>query len=186
MDEQTLRPRRGLAPDLEAKVGILVERLARTIAIIGGLALVAVGATTVVSIIGRELIFAGLGPIPGDFEIVEMGCAFAIFSFMPWCQLKAGHATVDVFVSHLGARFNHKLSTLWNAIMTIVSGAIFWRLFVGMIAKSSYGETTMILQIPISWGYGAGLSVLWVLVVVSAYTTWHSLNQVFMHQGQSL
>ena len=60
---------------------------------------------TVVSIVGRaSLTWAWvLGPVPGDFELVEVGTGFAVFAFLPWCQLKRGHATVDLFTSEVFA-----------------------------------------------------------------------------------
>ncbi|MEZ5836913.1 MAG: hypothetical protein R3D03_14460 [Geminicoccaceae bacterium] len=39
----------------------------RGLALLGGTVLVAMIVLTSVSIIGRALIFAGLGPVPGDF-----------------------------------------------------------------------------------------------------------------------
>ena len=77
-------------------VGRLVHSLAKAAAIGGGLALVAVTAVTVVSIVGRILIPVGLRPIPGDFEIVQAGVLFAVFCFLPWCHLERGHAIVAI------------------------------------------------------------------------------------------
>ena len=83
-----------------------IERLARMLALLGGLVLVALTIITCISIAGRALISFGLGPVPGDFELVEAGVAFAIFAFLPWCQLNRGHATVDLFTSFLSERTN--------------------------------------------------------------------------------
>ena len=46
---------------------------------------------SVASIVGRALsgLGLGLGPVPGDFELVEAGTALAVFCFLPWCHLKA-------------------------------------------------------------------------------------------------
>ena len=65
----------------------LVEAMARALALIGGAALIVIIGVTVVSVVGRALIFVGLGPIPGDFEIVEALTGFAVFCFLPYCQL---------------------------------------------------------------------------------------------------
>jgi len=169
---------KGIAPLWEAKTGHYVTLLAKAVAILGGLVLVTIGLITVVSIIGRELLFLGLGPIPGDFEIVEMGCAFAIFSFLPWCQLKSGHAAVDIFANFLGHRFNAFLSLLWDVVMAFASAVLYWRLLVGMTEKQSYEETTLILQIPLWVGYAAGLSVMSVLLITCLYSVWRSVNQL--------
>ncbi|MBA5764788.1 TRAP transporter small permease, partial [Vibrio sp. 404] len=66
-----------IAPTWEARTGRALEALARAMAYGGGLVLVAIAVITVASIIGRALIRLGLGPITGDFELVEAGCAVA-------------------------------------------------------------------------------------------------------------
>ena len=95
--------------------------LARVAAIIGGLVLIWLVVLTTLSIIGRTLnkmmhsdlaetilgslaqrvIDLGVGEINGNYELLEAGVAFAIFSFFPICQLYNNHATVDVFTSAL-------------------------------------------------------------------------------------
>ena len=169
---------KGIAPALEARVGVLVESLARWVAIIGGLVLATLVFLTVTSITGRFFIFAGLGPVPGDFELVEVCTAFAVFSFLPWCQYRRGHVTVDIFVSWLSARKMAFLSFVSNILLTVISGVIFWRLVLGTIDKQTYNETTFILQFPLWWGYSACLFGGAVFIIVSAYTVWRSLNEM--------
>lgn len=155
----------------------LLERLSAWLAIAGGAALVALTVITVVSISGRALIFAGLGPIPGDYELVEAGTAFAIFAFLPWCQLKRGHVTVDLFLARFGARLNAGVDLVANILMTLASSLIAWRLWLGMLDKKAYGETTFILQFPLWWPYAAALAGAVFAVVVCAYTVWRSLDE---------
>ena len=50
---------------------------------------------------GDWLISLGVGPILGDFELVEAGMAFTIFAFLPLCQVTASHASVDIFFATL-------------------------------------------------------------------------------------
>jgi hypothetical protein len=52
-----------------------LERICAGLAIAGGAVLVLLTATTMVSITGRALIGIGLGPVPGDYELVEAGTA---------------------------------------------------------------------------------------------------------------
>ena len=58
--------------------------LARLMAWFGAAVLTALAALTVASIAGRALSGFGLGPVPGDFELVEAGTALAVFAFLPW------------------------------------------------------------------------------------------------------
>ncbi|NNL36424.1 MAG: TRAP transporter small permease, partial [Silicimonas sp.] len=71
------------------ETGIL--RVTTGLAIVAGLVLTAMAIVTVISINGRSLIWAGLAPVPGDFELVEIGCAVAVFGFLPYCHLYRGH-----------------------------------------------------------------------------------------------
>lgn len=143
--------------------------LARALAILGGVVLVAITVLTVVSIVGRALIPIGLRPIPGDFELVEVGTGFAIFCFLPWCQLMRGHATVDVFTSFLPDSANRVIDLVSELLMTTIIVLIAWRLWYGMWDKVRYGETTFILQFPVWWGYAAAMFGAAIGVIVSFY-----------------
>lgn len=146
-----------------------VTGLARLLAILGGLALVAVTLMTVASISGRALIWAGLRPIPGDFELVEAGVGFAVFAFLPWCQISRAHATVDVFTSFLSDRANRVIDLISETLLSLAIILIAWRLWFGLQDKINYRETTFILQFPMSWPYMACFAAACVAVIVSVY-----------------
>lgn len=143
--------------------------LARGLAILGGVALVAITLITVVSITGRGLSSIGLKPVPGDFELVEVGTAFAVFAFLPWAQMNRGHATVDVFTSFLSAGVNRFIDVVAELIMTAVIILIAVQLWHGMWDKVRYNETTFILQFPVWWGFAAAMVAASIGVVVSLY-----------------
>src|SRR3546814_4597967 len=84
----------------------------------GGASLIAAVILTVLSIIGRNLISVGLSPVPGDFELVEAGTAFAVLAFMGLCQYHRGHVTVDLFLARAGRRANALVDVLANLLMT--------------------------------------------------------------------
>ncbi|QPC86895.1 TRAP transporter small permease subunit [Mesorhizobium sp. NBSH29] len=143
--------------------------LAKTLAVLGGIVLVAVTAMTVASITGRALIFMGLGPVPGDFELVQVGVGFAVFAFLPWCQLNRGHATVDILAPLMSGRVNRLIDLIAELLMTIVLALIAWQLYYGMMDKLAYTETSFILQFPIWWAYAACLVASVGAVIVSVY-----------------
>jgi TRAP-type C4-dicarboxylate transport system permease small subunit len=147
----------------------LIRGLAKGLALVGGLVLIILTVLTVISVTGRSLIWLGLRPITGDFELVELGTGFAVFTFLPWCQLSRGHATVDLFASAFPSRFNRIIDLAAEILMTLMLGLIAWRLWAGMLDKLRYGETTFILQYPIWWGYAACLVAAVVAVIVSIY-----------------
>src|SRR3546814_16655640 len=92
----------------------IVERIAFWTAMAGGGALIVALVLTVVSIVGRGLISAGLGPIPGDFELVEAGHTFAVFAFIGRCQYHRGPVTVELFLARHGSLANALVSVLAN------------------------------------------------------------------------
>jgi len=167
----------------------LIEYLARTTAIIGGLVLTLLVLLVCVSVAGRggntfghwdwlqqaapgyaqALLATGIGPVNGDYELVEAGIAFAIFSFLPLCQLHSGHATVDVFTAYLPRRVNDFLVAFWEVMLSALIVLITARLFTGMASKFANGETTFTLQFPVWWAYSASFAAACVASLVAIY-----------------
>jgi TRAP-type C4-dicarboxylate transport system permease small subunit len=150
-------------------VGRLVYGLARLAAIAGGCALTVVTLVTVVSVIGRMAIPLGLGPIPGDFEIVQAGVLFAIFCFLPWCHLERGHAIVAIVTDYFPVRFSAVLEFLWDVLMFLAASFIAWRLWAGLLDKIGNRESTFILRVPLWMIYSAGLIGALIFVLIAAY-----------------
>ena len=166
----------------------LATQSARLIAICGGLVLTVLIVLICISVIGRSLngllhgwigavmpgisawaLDLGVGPINGDFELVEAGVAFAIFAFLPLCQISAGHASVDIFTAKLPTRINRLLQLAIDVIFAVVLIAIAYQLYNGMLSKQRYGDTTFLLQFPIWWAYAASLSGSILTAVISLY-----------------
>lgn len=156
----------------------VIVRLARGLAFLGGLVLIAITVITVISIAGRSMVPLGLGPVPGDFELVEAGTAFAVFAFLPWCQLMRGHASVDLLATVFPPAMNRAVDLISEALMTFIIVLIAWRLWAGTIDKLNYGETTFILQFPVWWAYAVALVAALVAVVVSFYMLYVRLREV--------
>ncbi|SFJ40430.1 TRAP transporter small permease [Jannaschia pohangensis] len=165
----------------------MIEALARVMAILGGIVLSALILMSCASIAGRflnglmysdalsgtalsqTLLAWGLGPINGDFELVEAGMAFTVFAFLPITQLTGGHASVDVLTARFGARVNRVLAVLWSLLFAGVLILIAWQLWQGTQAKARYGETTYLIQFPIWWAYAGALAGAVVSAVVGVY-----------------
>lgn len=145
-------------------------RLSRLMAYLGGLMLTALIGMTCVSIAGRSLNgFMGAGPITGDFELVEAGVAFAIFAFLPLCQITGGHATVDVFTSRLSPRVDRILQMVIDLLFAVVLVVIAVQLFAGLQSKLRSGQTSFLIEFPVWWGYAACMSGATIAAVVSVY-----------------
>lgn len=135
-----------------------IYRLSQWAAIVGGLVLVAITVLIVASITGRALIGMGLGPVPGDFELVEVATGVAVFFFLPWTYLKGGHATVDLLYMHLPSWARRTVVLVSDVLMLAVWLLLTWKLYDGMLEKKQYLETSLILQMPVWWGYAACLA----------------------------
>lgn len=161
----------------------LIRRMALVLAIAGGVVLVMLVVLTAVSITGRALIGIGLSPVPGIYELVELGTAFAVFSFLPWCQLNRGHVAVDMVLKPFGARVNGVAVLAGDVLMTGAAAIIAWRLWAGMLDKLSYGETTYILGLPLWIGYAAALVGAAMFFVSGGYMAWRGAAQAFRREA---
>lgn len=153
-------------------------RLTGGSALIGGLLIVGMAFLTVISILGRWLAgipwvaeaVPGLSSIVGDYELIEMGTAIAIFAFLPYTQMRYGHVSVDILVDHLPARGKAMLTALANSMFTLMAGVLTWRAWHGLGDKLNYQETTMILGVPVWYGYAPAVLFLGLLTLACAYT----------------
>jgi TRAP-type C4-dicarboxylate transport system permease small subunit len=162
------------------RIDRIIGGLAFAIAMAGGAVLIAVTLLTCVSVIGRALDGFGLGPVPGDYELVAMGAAFAVTACLPWCQWRRGHVTVDLLLQGFGPRVNAGVDVVANLLMTAAAGLLAWRLWAGLIDKigtAFYRETTFILGLPVWWGYAGALVGAAAFALVSAWTVVRSLRE---------
>lgn len=158
----------------------MAELLAMLLALAGGVVLLAIVVLTCVSIAGRALVplNIGLGPIRGIYDITEIGMAAAIFAFLPWAQLREAHARVDLFQATIPGAVNRCLDLAFNIAMFAVALVGTHRLYLGMMDKLSYGETTLIAQIPIWQGYAASLVGGVGFILVAAFCVLRSLRRL--------
>ena len=164
-------------------------KASRLMAALGGAVLVVLILMTCVSILGRGLNTAlhgdwvqdlaptlaetalrwGIGPVNGDFEMVEAGVAFAIFAFLPLCHLTGSHATVDIFTSRLPRRLALWLDAVIAGVFAAIMVLIAVQLGSGMMGKVRSGQTTFLIEFPIWWAYAASLAGAGLAAVVAVY-----------------
>ena len=142
-------------------------------------------------VVGLGLILSGMGnpakvqnflDVFGTWDpslalVMAGAIAVAIFAFLPWCQFRQGNVTVDMLAPYLPARLWASLAVIGNIAMSIISLIVTWQLWLGFRDKLAYGETSMILQMPVWWGYAAGVIGAVVFVLTCLYTVWRSLNE---------
>ena len=158
------------------RFGALLESGARLLAFAGGVCLVFIIVLTCASIVGRAMLTLGLGfgPVPGDYELVEIAAGVAVFLFLPLCQLRKGHVTVDIFARWFGRRGLAVTDLVGNLLMSAAASVILWRLVAGLQDRLRSGEESFILGIPVWWGYALSLVGAVSFVLVCLYTSHRS------------
>jgi len=141
--------------------------LCRVFAGFGGVVLLAMMLMTVASVTLRSTLGK---PIPGDFELVEIGSAIAIFCFLPWCQSMGGNVLVDFFTMKAGPRMTHLLEALGDLVYLLIAALLLWRLSLGGIEMHRYGEQSMVLRIPIWYSFIVVIPAMMLLTATCAAT----------------
>lgn len=164
-------------PSANSSTGIerLLTGICKIVAAAGGLVLLAITVITVVSVVGRTLFNT---PLPGDFELIELGSAIAIFAFLPYCQIRKGNVIVDFFTAGASPATTHLLSAVGDLIFMLIAGLLTWRLIYGALDFFEYTEQTMVLRLPIWWAFVPILPASALLTVVCAFTSWRHLQGV--------
>lgn len=167
----------------------IVLTVSRLMALLGGLVLTLLILITCLSILGRAvnsalhsdlamavapgmaqwLIDAGVGSIRGAYEMVEAGMAFCIFAFLPFCQVTMGHASVDVFTNALPRGANRVIETLIACLFAVILVLVAVQLNEGMLRKLNSGQTSLLLEYPVWWGYAAALLGAVLAAIVGVY-----------------
>jgi TRAP-type C4-dicarboxylate transport system permease small subunit len=145
----------------------LARRVITLWALLGGLVLLAVVLVNAASILGAALFIA---PVPGDFELTEMGMAVAVFCFLPYAQLTRSNVTADIFTSGASARWIARFGLLASAVALGFSLFLGWRMYFGLLDQRAYGYTTAILQIP-EWIAFVPILISLMLTAVAALIT---------------
>lgn len=146
--------------------GARLEHLTRFLALVGGVLLLVSVVLSIVSISGR---YAFSLPVPGDYELVELICAVAVFLFFPYTHSIGGNLTAEFFTSGLPGRWRAALDAVHDLIFALLAALLAWRLGHGMMDKINNGDSSILLQIPLWWPYTVAVACLWLLCLVSLW-----------------
>jgi TRAP-type C4-dicarboxylate transport system permease small subunit len=141
----------------------LTGAVTRALALVGGVFLLLAIAITLVSVIGR---YAFGMPVPGDYELMEITCAVAVFLFFPYTQAVNGNIAAEFFTSGLSERRRRILDIGNDVIFTLVAMLLTWRLADGLVEKFDSGASTVLIGIPFWWAYSIAVLSMFLLVVV--------------------
>jgi TRAP-type C4-dicarboxylate transport system permease small subunit len=167
---------------LQSPIGNILGKLCALSAGFGGVFLVALALMTLASVIGRAF-FAH--PIQGDVELVQLGCAVCVASFLPYTQYKKANIIVDFFTANASEKTQAWMDGLGTLILTISMGLITWRLSLGGLRIKENGETSMLMAIPVWIPYFLMLPGLALTTIVGAYQTTQNFSIAFFNARSS-
>jgi TRAP-type C4-dicarboxylate transport system permease small subunit len=98
-----------------------LELLAKASAFAGGAVFVVMIGMSATSIASRTLLGR---PLPGDFELVQLGCAIGVAAFLPWCQMRRGNIIVDFFTARLSPRAQNLLDAVGALLLALVMALV--------------------------------------------------------------
>lgn len=151
-------------------LGRALDAACRFLALAGGAVLAALTLISAASIAGR---LVGR-PIPGDFELVQFGCAVAIAFCLPYCQLKRGNIIVDFFTTRAGRRLQGALDAAGALLLALVMAVVAWRTGAGALAMKASGETSMIMGVPVWYVYALMTPAFALTALAGLHTAWQS------------
>ena len=132
-------------------------------ALAGGALLLGVVAINAASVIGG--VFGA--PVPGDFELTEMGVAVAAFAFLPWCQLTGANVTADIFTARASRAWTARFALAAAVVALLFALLLLWRMWAGMLDQREYDYMTAILSVPVWWAFPPILVSLALLAVAA-------------------
>jgi TRAP-type C4-dicarboxylate transport system permease small subunit len=144
-----------------------VARVARALAIVGGLLSVASALLVTTSVTLRWL---GFGSINGDFELVQIGVALSVFCFLPLTQARRGNIMVDTFTTWLPLRVQRAMDAFWDFVYAGFMALTAWCLMNGARDALASGLTSAMLGLNL-WPVFTATVLLILLLVVTAVDT---------------
>lgn len=135
---------------VRSPAGRAIELACMTLAILGGVLFLVEALMSVTSVVGRALFSL---PVPGDYELVQMLSAMGIAMCLPYCQFTKGHVFVDFFTLWASPAVKRMLDATAALLLSACAFFLAWRIWHGLVEMREYGETSMVIALPVWWGY---------------------------------
>lgn len=145
-----------------------LEKLCDASAAIGALVLSAVALMTTCSVIGRAFFSH---PILGDVELVQLGGAIVVASFLPYTQFRRANIIVDFFTTRASAGSQRLMDAFGTGLYTAVLALVSWRVAAGGVSMYQSQERSMLMDLPLWMPYVLMLPGLALCVVIGAVQT---------------
>lgn len=143
--------------------------VAKVFALVGGLVLVALTVMSLLSILGRAILAK---PLPGDYELIQVGTAVAVSAFLPFCQLRGGHVIVDFFTANARPPLRAALDALGALLVAVAAAVLAWRLAAGAISLRTANDMTTILEFPTWYAVALMVPSFALFSAAGLYTAW--------------
>ena len=156
-------------------VGHTLLLSARAFALLGGIIMVGLASMVVASVLGRWLLSS---PVFGDFEMVSMGTAIAVFLYLPYCHMRRGNVIVDLFLSRTPKRLQIFCDVIGSVALAAIAGMLCWRMAVGGLEILKTNETTYILALPLWWAFPSAVAAMGLLALCCFYTASIDLKRI--------
>jgi TRAP-type C4-dicarboxylate transport system permease small subunit len=157
----------GPADNAHAPPHRAVERLTAVSAALGGLLALGVALLVCTSVLGRWLFYS---PVRGDFELVRIATACAVFAYLPYTQARRGNIMVDTFTQRLPPRVNAAIDGFWDLVFAAAMAACAYGLWLGAYDARDSWETTSELQLQM-WPFILFCAGLCALLALTALAT---------------
>lgn len=156
------------------KIGQLLWGWSKLSAFGGVVILVGICLLSTASVIGRAVFNT---PIKGDVELVQIGCALAIASFLPYAQMKKAHVIVDFFTLKAPVVVRKYLDIFASLLLGVVSLVLMWRSYFGAATAFKNNTKTMILGLPEWLAHMTIAPGFFLLALTAFYTAWRFFKQ---------
>lgn len=156
-----------------------IENVVAAWALVGGVILVAIVLVTAVNVSAftldrvARLLGTTVSGLPGYEDFVRLAISVAALMFFPYCQLRHGHVTVDLFARALPLSWRSALDTLWLALTAAVAAFLSLYMAMGMVEAREDRTVSAVLGWPewpfyapgivsvALWGVVAALQISW-------------------------
>lgn len=152
----------------------MFERFLRSLALLGGAALLGLMALVVFDVVMRYVLRL---PFLGAYELTELIMVLVVFLGLPYCAITDGHVAVDAFDAWLNRpafRWLHSVVALVGAALLAVMG---WETVRHALRGKERGEATNMLKIDLFPFELLAAASLALFCAVLLYQAWKHLRK---------
>ena len=105
-------------------IGFVIERLAVTVLLIGGLGMLMSMFLGVTDVVGTQVLHI---PIPGPKELTESTMVVIVFGALTYAQIRRAHIRVELLYTRMGPRMQAALDVFADVCGLLFFGLMVWQ-----------------------------------------------------------